>query len=529
MDVILVRTPKGSPLTGDPAPSKMFFLDYYEDLALSYLSACLMAANYECKVIDTEWMRLDEKSLAEICLKEECNVFAFSVHAYDFLKVTLRTILKIKVTRPNAKIILGGHPLTDLDVQIMENFKFIDFILRGEGEESLIQLITAIYKSNKYDNILGLTYRKRKQIIRNDDAPRITKLDDIPEPYRYMWESNLPKPYYALVCASRGCYGECSMCSVRAFYGKQGHRWIGRSPQSVVEEISNLNKKYGIKIFSIIDPNFMGCGNLGRQRAIEFANIIIRNQLDIKFDIACRVNDIDIDTFRILKQAGLYKVFLGAESGNQKVLEQLNKGTTVEQNLKAFMVMNELELLVETGFIMIMPDTTLDDIVTNLEFIKQIKKFQPYRLGSRLFTHPNFDISKKLEEENIVYGNLLEKRYKIKDEEVSKYYDTWSILYETLALFLGKSNKLLIHSLWNQEVLNYISKLNEEILLFFIELLEDSIKKIRNNQYDNQYVSLLKDKFKDFVNHEKNELDTFCKNIKNSLRQYEWIGRSVEL
>lgn len=529
MDIILVRTPKGSPLTGDPIPRDVGYLDYYEDLAISYLAACLMAADYKCKVIDTEWMRLTEAELAEVCLREKCDVFAFSVHAYDFLKVTLRTVLKIKQKRPNVKIILGGHPLTDLDVPIMKQFKFIDFILRGEGEKSLVELVTAIYKSNNYNSVLGLTYRQGNKIIRNSDALRMVNLNDIPEPYRYIWEYDIPKPYYALVYGSRGCYGECNMCSVRAFYGKQGHKWIGRSADNIVQEILNLNKKYGIKIFSIIDSNFMGCGNAGKQRAIDFAKLVIQNQLDIKFDIACRVNDVDINTFRILKQAGLYKVFLGVESGNQKVLDQLNKKTTVEQNLKAFMIMNELEILVETGFIMIMPDTTLEDIITNLNFIKQLKKFQPYRLGSRLFTHPNFDISKKIEEKNIVYGNLLEKRYKIKDEGVSEYYHTWDILYGSVSPLIIKMNKLLIHSLWKQDILRSILKLNEEILIFYIQLLEDAIKSIKHNNYDEEFLNLLKNKFEEFVCEKQNKLDLFCKSIGDNLTQYDWIGRRVKL
>jgi radical SAM superfamily enzyme YgiQ (UPF0313 family) len=530
MDVILVRIPKGSPQTGDLAPSEKYYLDYYEDLAVSYLSACLTASDYKCKVIDTEWKRLDEKELSQICLQEKCDVFAFSLHSYDFLKLALRTILEIKKVRPNVNIILGGHPLTDIDMEIMENFKFIDFVLRGEGEKSIIELVNAIYGNKEYKEILGLTYRSCGNVMRNDDAPRMTDLDSIPEPNRYIWEdADLPKPYYALVYASRGCYGRCNMCSVRAFYGKQGHHWIGRSAESIVNEITNLNRKYGVKIFSIIDPDFMGCGKVGRKRAVDFANLIMSKDLDIKFDIACRVNDVDFGTFKILKEAGLYKVFLGIESGNQKVLDQLVKDTTVEQNIEAANIINELGILIETGFIMIMPDTTLDDISKNLKLIRRIKSFQPYRLGSRLFTHPNFEISKKLEEENIVYGNLLEKRYSLKDEGVNKYYDTWQLMYNVVTPVLGKISLILIHSLWNSDILTFIEKFNEEILSFFIDLLEDSIFRIKSGTYDKEYVNKLIEQFRIYMSEKEEKLLEFYESIGNELTQYEWIERKVSL
>ncbi|MCK4259264.1 MAG: radical SAM protein [Halanaerobiales bacterium] len=528
MDVILIRTPKGSPKTGDPAPYQNDFLDYYEDLAVSYLAASLRQEGYTCKVIDQEWKRLEEKELAHLCVQEDCNVFALSIHAYGFLKVGLRIAMEIKTYCPNAIIILGGHPLTDLDDSIMEMFDFIDFVCRGEGEKILPQLMEAIKGEKDYSSVSGLTYREKGRIIRDDNTPRCTDLDQLPFPSRDLWESDSPKPYYALVLGSRGCYGRCKMCSVRAFYGGDNHHWIGRSPENLVEELEHLNQKYGIKIFSIIDPEFIGPGERGKKRATKIAELIMKKELDIKFDIACRVNDVDREVFSKLKDAGLYKVFLGVESGVQKVLDQLCKLTTVEENLSASKVLHDLNLQIETGFIMIMPDSTIDDIQQNLKFIKKFKCFQPYRLGSRLYTHPNFEISKELEDEKVVFGNLLEKRYYIQDFLVQQYYDVWLRLYSYASKGLRKINLLFIHSLWQQDVLDQIYQIQESVLFYYIGLLEKAISIILRQKLTEEQLEFLTRSMEEFMEIQREKINKLVEE-KSQVMQYPWIERKVEI
>lgn len=528
-EVVIIRTPKGSLLTKDPNPSEYYYTDYYEDLGVSYLASCLKVSRVDVNVVDTEFERISEIEIAHRALEYDCRIYAISVHAYDFVKVALRIIVEIKRENKDSIVILGGHPIADMADQIMGLFGMVDFICRGEGEENFVELVNALLDERDYSKILGINYRKGGKIYRNQDSPRLRELDKIPYPYRYIFEDNkILSPYYAMVYGSRGCYGNCTMCSVCAFYKKE-NRWIPRSAENVVDEIEEIYVNYGVKIFSLIDSDFIGPGREGYNRAKNIAELIIERNLDIKFDIACRVNSIDKELFSILKHAGLYNVFLGVESGQNKVLQQLRKGVTVQDNLKAVNILNELDIDMEVGFIMIFPDTTLSDIEENLQFIKKLNVFQPYRLGSRLYTNPGFEITGELEKKEIVKGNILEKHYKISDMQVLQYYNLWNELYQIVLPLINKMLVFQLHVLWKKEYMKLVKNMEKDILKKMIELLEVGIEYIKKSTLEQYQVDRLKENIKRYIEEKDGYLHRTIESMENGLPQYEWLGREVKI
>lgn len=527
--VVIIRTPKGSPLTQDANPKEYYYTDYFEDLGVSYLAGGLISKGIETFILDTESERLSEIEIAQRALNHNVNIYAISVHAYDFLKVALRIIVEIKKHKKDAIIILGGHPIASVADKLMEMFKDIDFICRGEGEYTFVALVEALLQKTNYEHILGISYRKGNRIIKNMDAERICNLDDIVFPYRYAFEyKDVLSPYYAMVYGSRGCYGNCTMCSVCAFY-KNEKGWIARSAENVVDEIEAVYRKYGVKIFSMIDSDFIGNGRAGKERARDIAKLILERKLDIKFDIACRVNGVDRELFALLKKAGLYNVFLGVESGHNKVLKSLRKGTTREENLKAVKILRELGIDVEVGFIMIFPDTTIDEIKENLDFIREMHVFQPYRLGSRLYTDPGFEITEDLERKDVVVGNILEKHYRIDDVQVKMYYELWSELYPFVLPLINKLLLFQLHVLWDDVMLKKSAEMEYEIVDRMINLLLEGIEKIKQDDMDSAFVEKSQNNIKGFIDEKNLYLLELVNSLEKGLPQYEWLGRKVEI
>ena len=184
---------------------------------------------------------------------------------------------------------------------------------------------------------------------------------------------------------SRGCYGGCTFCYINPYYGKQAC-WRGRSPENVIAEIDSLIESYGIKNFYFVDPNFFGLGRYGRERVLRLASLL--KERGIIFGIEGRVNDIEEETIGALVEAGLHEILIGLESGRNESLKRLNKMTTVEQNEKAISILRKYGIEPSIGFIMFEPDSSLEDIRTNFEFLQRNSLLNNLAITANVLYHP---------------------------------------------------------------------------------------------------------------------------------------------
>lgn len=399
----------------------------FEHLGLGYLAACLRQAGIETLILDLPLTGGDLSTVVQKVQQEKYALVGFSLTFQESAAETLQFISKLKA-QTTVKIVVGGIFPTFAAREIMSLCPAIDFVVKGEGELTLVELAQAILTNSSLQGVTGLLGRSGSELWETEDRPNIKDLDLLPEPARDTLPQVLLQTGYASILSSRGCYGRCSFCSVDAFFARFGSKYRQRSAESVLAELEKLQTAYGVTNFAFIDANFIGGKGRAQARARLLAEAIISKGWQIKFSIECRVNDVEPKLFALLKKAGLCKVFLGVESGSQAVLDRFQKDVTVAENLEALKILSELDIFVAMGFIMFDDMTSFDDLTANLQFLQQVKTVtgRPYLAkvdpASKVLPLAGTKIEARLKAEQRYQGNTLNSSYKIADPLVEKVY-----------------------------------------------------------------------------------------------------------
>ena len=299
----------------------------YPPIGLLYIAAYLKEhgpKNLELKVIDAILENMNYQKIKDVIRKENPDVVA--TQALTFTLIDSLKIVKIaKQVNPKIVTVIGGRHC-DIYPEETICFKSLDYIIRGEGEISFTQLIKNLDKENELSRIPGLTFKTKRGIINN--APHlIENLDALPFPardltryrkYRFLLAKN---SIFTTLITSRGCPYACTFCDE----GRKKFRALSAS--RIVDEIIECKKKLGIDTFFIFDSTF----TINRQRVLDFCDQLIKRKVNIVFDIRSRIDLIDEKMLGKLKEAGCIRIQYGVESGNDKILKNINKLITVEQ------------------------------------------------------------------------------------------------------------------------------------------------------------------------------------------------------
>lgn len=207
-----------------------------------------------------------------------------------------------------------------------------DIVLHGEGEASLKECMAVLEKGSLPDEVTGISFQSGNEVIKNAPRGNSRELDAIPdaawevidiEAYRAIWKQG-KFPFTLNISTTRGCPFKCNWCAKPIY----GNRYNSRSPERVAEELAMLSNRYGVRHFWITDDIF----GLKPGWVKHFRDLIREKQLDIRYKIQSRADLLLTDsTIDELAESGLEEVWIGAESGSQKILDAMDKGITVEQ------------------------------------------------------------------------------------------------------------------------------------------------------------------------------------------------------
>jgi anaerobic magnesium-protoporphyrin IX monomethyl ester cyclase len=339
-------------------------------VGLALIGAILEKAGYAVTLLDANAPGLKPEAIP--ALVSGADVIGLTAMTPTITTAT-RIAQYIRQSRPDVKIIMGGAHPTMLPEETMASAPDIDVIVRGEGDETVIELLRAFENNSPLSNIAGISYRADGKIVAT--AARISNIvmDELPFPAFHLlpWKSYRPHPPhgvalpFAAMITSRGCPYRCAFCSKPVF----GTRFRAQSPERVVAEIAYLKNKFGVKEIAFYDDSF----TLDKKRIHGICDKIISSKLKITWTCETRVNLVDKDLLQHMKQAGCYAVAYGLESATPEILKVLNKDTTIEQVEEAVRYHHEVGLQVVGYFMLGSPSETPENIRETINFAKKLK------------------------------------------------------------------------------------------------------------------------------------------------------------
>ncbi len=312
-------------------PKEQFIMRPYPPLGILYISAYLEQNNFPNDVYDSTFSTLEQ--LKEYLLKERPDLIGIYTNLMTKLNV-LKIIQFIKSSRSlkHTKIILGGPEVRNHKEKFLHYGA--DIIVFGEGEETMLEIVTAYSQQANPDlyNLAGTAFKDANDnVITNAERVLIRDINQLPFADRS--KINLQQYFDAWkkrhgismvnVSTMRGCPYSCKWCS-RAVYGSSYRR---RNPQLVVDEIQWLQKNYQFDKIWFVDDVF----TINHRWLREFANEIEQRKLIISYEIITRSDRLNEEAVQLLKQSGCFRVWIGAESGSQKVIDAMDRRVKVEQ------------------------------------------------------------------------------------------------------------------------------------------------------------------------------------------------------
>ena len=280
----------------------------------------------------------------------------------------LQTASLCKDYDDHLRLIVGGPHATIKPDELLQ-YKELDFVIRGEGEVSILSLIQALQKDDPklLSEIGGLSYRKNGEVFHNPPGGFLENLDARPFPARELLlqaEKFSPEDL-AIIMTSRGCPFSCTFCFKEMF----GKKVRYRSVADVIEEIKYVIQRYNAKQFAFKDDSF----TLNKRRVIELCDSLTAERIKISWECTTRVDLIDEELLKKMMAAGCNTIKVGVESGSENILRLIKKAISLEQIRGASKLFNKQGIFWAAFFMMGLPNETEEDMYKTLKFMKELQ------------------------------------------------------------------------------------------------------------------------------------------------------------
>jgi len=270
---------------------------------------------------------------------------------------------QIKGRLSNKKIILGGIGPSAVAKDLLEAFNFIDAIVVGEGEDTLLELVKK--QMQDLQDIKSLVYRRNNTVYMNEPRMPIEDLDKIPLPAYHALDF---KQYQVIdVITSRGCLYACPFCGLNALWGR---RVRFRSIDNIINELKLLVHKYGVKYILFGDASFI----VKRDRTLEFCQRLKEENLGVSWDCLIRFDSVDEELMSAMSDSGCKSICYGLESGSDKVLKRIKQALTIEKSLDVIKKSIKYFKIVNVGLMWGFPFEDFDDFRQTLRIKDYLEK-----------------------------------------------------------------------------------------------------------------------------------------------------------
>jgi radical SAM superfamily enzyme YgiQ (UPF0313 family) len=339
-------------------------------LGLALIAAILENAGHAVSLIDANALDLSPGSAAAMAAGADVvGITAMTPTVGSALEIARR----LKEANPGLTIIMGGPHPTLLPEETLTSAPAVDVIVRGEGDETILDLLRALSEKRSFEGIAGITYRTGDKIVPAGDRTSIVDMDALPFPAYHRLPRQMYRPHpphgmampFAAMVTSRGCPYHCAYCSKPVF----GSRFRAQSPARVVAEMTYLQEKFGVREIAFYDDSF----TLDKKRVAAIAETIIDKGLKIAWTCETRVNLVDKELLDYMKRAGCYSVAYGIESASPDIIKTLQKDITLEQVERAVRDSRDAGLQVVGYFMLGSPGETTATIRQTIDFAKKLR------------------------------------------------------------------------------------------------------------------------------------------------------------
>ena len=371
-------------------------------------------------------VRLDGGSIAQRLASRQPIVVGFSLIFQFFLPQFREVARQLRVAGIRSHFTIGGHYPSLCYEELLANFPEIDSVVRYEGEETLIELVDRLETGREWYDIVGIAYKRGADVVATQARPLVQDLDLLPFPHRPYEPEHIGGFPTLPLLASRGCIRRCSFCSIHTFYRTAPGKVVRvRKPEKVIEEMNYLHRRHGVRVFLFQDDDFPLWGKKGRRWADELVARMHDSGLaeSTIWKISCRAEYVESDLFQAMREAGLFLVYMGIESGVDQGLEILFKQMTVEQNLRAVETLKQLDIIFSYGFMLFDPSSTFQSIRENIGFLRKIVgDGSTPALFSRMLPYGGTPIRDRLASEGRLRGDLTHPDYDFLDLRINEYH-----------------------------------------------------------------------------------------------------------
>ncbi|MBO6727346.1 MAG: B12-binding domain-containing radical SAM protein [Rhizobiaceae bacterium] len=355
------------------APAEIPGYKNAENLGLQYIRAAIEASGRTVELFELHRIGAAKGELERLVRAETFSAIGLGVLFTRHLEPTIELAKRLRELDRNALIMIGGQGTSFVWKEVLDACRAIDVAVRFEGDETAVEVLDAYSERRPLSEVAGIYYRHGNEILSTGDRSPPVNLDILPFPARDP-ESRVLGAGHFMVLTSRGCSARCTFCGSGNF-GNRYHnetRWRSRSPENIVEEIEQLVDIHGCTAVSFVDDDFFGACPEGIERGWRFAAELARKNLDIRWSIECRVDEIDRSLLRALRDVGLRHLLIGIDAGNARDLKLYGKRATTAQIESAVQILREEGLSFETGFIMYHPLSEISNLKENSSFLRKI-------------------------------------------------------------------------------------------------------------------------------------------------------------
>lgn len=449
-------------------------------IGMCYLSAMLKKNGYEVHGLDLQYDK-EERFDVLVPMMDVLGIKTISKAVPE----VIRLAKKAKQLNPNIKVVIGG-PHATLKPEECITESSIDFVISGDGDFAILNLVNSLGSNKDFSNVNGLTWKDNNKIFSVEKE--WIDLDSLPFPDRELFDINRYKEYkfyypFLPMIASRSCPYNCSNCmpALREICGP----FRFRSVDNVVAEMEELVKKYNHHRVWFNDSDLTA----SREWIEEFCNKLIDKKLNMIWGCNGRANTLDKEMIGLMKKAGCITIHFGVESGNQEVVTKiLRKGIDLERVKKVIYEANLVKMRTHCWFMIGIPGETKEQMIETLNYAKSLDcnslQFSP------VVPHPGIDLQKMAEAHGWILPHRpedLENPERVSlfktdqwDSEYIKYMsERWFKEFGEMGWLVDRKN-FLFRNMQKEVEWNYIQFVGREVLTFLKDWRFVHVKNVLN-------------------------------------------------